>query len=126
MTIAEILKGTDDKKLTAVPTPEWPELDGQLFARKVSAAQKIGFWDASRKNKASSGAAFVAMMVTMGATDKDGIRAFGDDDFLWLQEKDGEAIGRLAEAIDSLNVLSSYQQGNLEKNSESPENSEST
>ena len=116
-TLSEILQKLDDRKITAVPTSEWPELDGQLFARKMSAQQRGTFFAAMRENKATEGTVFVAFVVAAGTVDKDGNRVFTDEDFSWIVEKDADAQQRLFAAIDSLNFLSANSQETLVKNS---------
>ena len=123
MTIAEILQGLDDRRLAAVPTPEWPELDGQLFARKFCGRQRAEYYAAMRKFQASEGPQFVALVVACGTVDAQGAAAFAAEDYAWIVEKDPDALGRLFAAIDERNLLSSAAQGELIKNCEPPGNS---
>ena len=95
MTIAEILQGLDDRRLAAVPTPEWPELDGQLFARKFCGRQRAEYYAAMRKFQASEGPQFVALVVACGTVDAQGTAAFAAEDYAWIVEKDPDALGRL-------------------------------
>jgi hypothetical protein len=118
--LREIIKGTDDKKLAAVATPEWPEADGQLFARKASMPQRALFFGEVRERKIPDGADFVAFVVACLTCNADGQAVFQPDDYLWLRDKDADAIGRLFAAIDEKNLLSVSSQKELEKNSEAP------
>ena len=124
--LSDILRGINDRRLTPVATPEWPELDGKIHAVKFSAAEKIAFWDASRTRKITGGAPFLALMVACGAADADGGLIFTPDDYEWIAGKDAVAVGRIAEAVDSLNILSDAAAGSLEKNSERPATSAGT
>ena len=63
---------------------------------------------------------FVALVVACGTVDAAGQRVFSDEHYAWLRERDGAAVGRLFEAIDAQNLISSTAQGGLAKNSETP------
>ena len=65
----------------AVPTPELPQWDGQIYVRRVSARALSTHWkDAEDDDSLDERAAFVALV----ACDKDGSRIFQDEDVLWL------------------------------------------
>jgi hypothetical protein len=118
--LADLLKDFDDRDLTAVATPEWPPLDGKLFARRLSAEQRLLLSAAVSDKKATDGSAFVISVVIAGTVNDAGECVFSDPDREWLGKKSAEAIGRLFAAIDELNCLSSYQRGIVEKNSDPP------
>jgi hypothetical protein len=123
MDLAEILEGLDDRQLVAVPTPEWPELDGRLFARKFCGLLRARYYAAMRQYGATSGADFVALVVACGTVDGDGRPVFEPEQYLWIRGKDADAQDRLAAEIDRLNVLSCKAQEELSKNSAAPGNS---
>jgi len=65
----------------AVPTPELPELDGQIFATRVSPRAMSKCWqDSAEEKQIDERARFVVLV----ACDKDGSRIFEDRDVLWL------------------------------------------
>ena len=65
----------------AVPTPELPQWDGQIFVTRVCARALASHWkDADEDDALDERAAFVALV----ASDKDGSRIFQDEDILWL------------------------------------------
>jgi hypothetical protein len=65
----------------AVPTPELPQWDGQIFVRRVCARALASHWKDAEEDEANDErAAFVSLV----ASDKDGSRIFQDEDVLWL------------------------------------------
>jgi hypothetical protein len=65
----------------AVPTPELPAWDGQIFVTRVSPRALAEHWkDADEDDYGDERAAFVVLV----ASDKDGSRIFQDEDVLWL------------------------------------------
>lgn len=65
----------------AVPTPELPQWDGQIFVTRVCARALASHWkDAEEEEAFDERAAFVALV----ASDDKGSRIFQDEDVLWL------------------------------------------
>ena len=120
--LSDLLKATDDRRLEPVPTPEWPELDGKLFAPKLNgpdrAALTMLLGEKSAGKEPLSGPPFAAAVVANATVDTEGHRVFVDGDAEWLVVKDRDALGRLFAAIDALNFLSASSQEGLAKNSE--------
>lgn len=65
----------------AVPTPELPELDGQIHVTRVSPRAMSKCWqDSADENQIDERARFVVLV----AADSAGSRIFQDNDVLWL------------------------------------------
>jgi hypothetical protein len=65
----------------AVPTPELPQWDGQIFVTRVCARALASHWKEAEEDGAlDERAAFVALV----AADEKGSRIFQDEDVLWL------------------------------------------
>lgn len=65
----------------AVPTPELPQWDGQIFVTRVSPRALATHWkDTEEEDALDERAAFVVLVTS----DKDGSRIFQDEDVLWL------------------------------------------
>ena len=65
----------------AVPTPELPQWDGQIYVTRVCARALASHWKEAEEDDAlDERAAFVSLV----ASDKDGSRIFQDEDVLWL------------------------------------------
>jgi hypothetical protein len=133
--LAKIL-GRENKAPVPVPTPEWPELDGQLSIRRLSPQERAEFFTAAAAQKATKNPAFRCFMATHCAILPDGTRAFDDGEWQQLLNDpgSGSALDRLAEHADELNVLSEWDKEEIKKkytttpssdaNSASPETKE--
>jgi hypothetical protein len=66
--------------LLAVPTPELPQWDGQIFVGRICPRDVADCWDAEEDDKNDERAIFVQKI----ACDKDGSRIFQVEDVLWL------------------------------------------
>ena len=95
MSILQKILGRSNKAPVPVPTPEWPELDGQLSIRKLSPSERVEFYDAANTRKATKNAAFRVFLAVHCAVLPDGSRAFDDGE--WTQLVDdagsGSALG---------------------------------
>ncbi len=100
-----------------VPTPEWPELDGQVHVRTLDAVGRIEFFDAAYEQKATQGAAFYALVAAYCAVTAEGVRMFQDGDWSALvgDAGSGSAIDRIYRAADALNFLSAQSREILKK-----------
>ena len=58
MSILQKILGRSNKAPVPVPTPEWPELDGQLAIRRLSPAERVEFYEAAETAKATKNPAF--------------------------------------------------------------------
>jgi hypothetical protein len=120
MSFLDKITGKSDFASKAVPTPEWPAVDGEIFVRKLSAIQRAEFY-VSAARLTLSGAAFQSFVVAFCAMDCAGDRCFADADWDKLQHEPCTVIERIADAADDLNILSDRARGALKKNSESAE-----
>jgi hypothetical protein len=67
--------------IRAVPTPELPQWDGQIFVTRASSRALATFWkDAEEDGQIDERAGFVVQV----AVDRDGSRIFQDEDVPWL------------------------------------------
>lgn len=124
MNLRELIQSTDDRQLTPVATPEWPEADGKLYARKLSCARKVEVMGQLADSKeCDSGAAFFAFIVALCVCDSEGAAVFEPDDWKWIKDRDSAVVERLFTACDQLNRFSKASQQELEKNCEAPADS---
>jgi hypothetical protein len=115
MDFLKLIQGTADCKPLLVPTPEWPQADGKIFVRRLTAAERVQFHTEAAKQKATRGADFQAFIVAYCACNADGKRGFEDHEWQALLEEPGTAIERLSDAADELNVLSAAAQEEIKK-----------
>lgn len=119
--LSDILRGIDDRKMVAVPTPEWPELDGKLFAKRLSPSERVAYWEASKT--LPKDIPLTVAVAVLGTVDADGVRAFDNDDAAWIAtDKAATPIERLCDKIDELNTITRFAESELEKNCETPRN----
>ena len=123
--LSELLKGYNDRVSVPVKTPEWPPLDGKLFAVKLDPVEKQELRNVVSEEKIAGGLQFVATVVVRCIKDETGERVFADDEREWLQHKHEDAINRLFNECDRLNILTDERQQELVKNSEAPDVSKS-
>jgi hypothetical protein len=120
MSILEQILGRPNKGPVPVPTPEWPELDGQLFVRRLSPAERVAFDAATAREKATSGAAFITFVAFYCLVTADGKPAC-DEGGQWQALMDdpgsGGTIDRIFEIADEVNTLSSAARERLKKKS---------
>jgi len=94
----------------AVPTPDLPQWDGQIYVRRVSTGVINNYFRASAKDlEADSRATLVALL----ACDAAGNRIFNDDDILWLSQS-----ATLGPTIERLYSAGCYHNGLTEENRE--------
>ena len=117
MSILNKILGRTNKAPVPVPTPEWPELDGQLFIRRLSPAERVEFHEAADTQKATKNPAFRVFLAIHCAVLPDGSRAFADGDWQALVSDvgSGSALDRLAEAADLTNTITQWAQDELKK-----------
>jgi hypothetical protein len=104
--------------VTQVPTPEWPELDGKVYVRTMSAKARDK-WEADiiadpdKRNYAN----LRAKLVVSCACDVDGVLIFEEADANRLGDEPAPVIDRLWEAGRKLSGISDEDQEELAKNS---------
>ncbi len=80
----------------AVPTPEWPAVDGRVFVRAISAAERDAYEMSLRDDEGESNLDNVrARLVTMAACDGEGKRLFGDADAASVGKQPAAVVYRL-------------------------------
>jgi hypothetical protein len=79
----EIKSFVKDQKaaVLAVPTPELPQWDGQIYVTRVCARALASHWKESDEDESLDERASFVVLV---ASDKEGSRIFQDEDILWL------------------------------------------
>lgn len=112
--LSDILKGIDDRSLQAIPTPEWTELDGQLFAKRFSAAERAEFFE--KWSKVPKTTLNIVAIACFGTVDSEGNPAFDAEDLDLLATKAAAPLERLTAKIDALNILTRAAEEGLEKN----------
>ncbi len=112
MTLRDQIMQADDLPRKAVPTPEWPGTDGEVFAQCLSGKQRDQ-WEVFMTNQSEADPEgeederrykanttnIRATMVVMGACDKDGDDIFSQSDVVQLGLKSGAVLDRLYDAI---------------------------
>lgn len=117
MSVLDKILGRGNKAPVPVATPEWPELDGQLFIRRLSPAERVEFYALAAAQSANQGAAFQTFRAVYCTVHSDGSRAFDDGDWqaLAADPGSGSAVDRLADEADQVNVLSDWARDELKK-----------
>lgn len=119
MALRDQIMQADDLPTKAVPTPEWPGTDGEVFARCLSGNERDQWevfmtnaseadpegGDDERRYKANT-SNIRATMVAMGACDKDGDDIFSQADVVRLGLKSGAVLDRLYDAIREVSGMS--------------------
>jgi len=114
--ILDQILGRSNKGPTPVPTPEWPELNGQLAVRRLTPAERIAFYSLVAEQKPAPGLEFL-WLAAVYCTVINGARAFSNEDWRALAADvgSGAAIERLAEAADEANCLSDVARESIKK-----------
>jgi hypothetical protein len=128
MSVLQKILGRQNKAPIPVPTPEWPELDGQILIRKLTPQQRAEFYSVANKQEATGGAAFVVFVATWCAVTADGQPAFDETDWkeLLSDPGSGSALERLSDQADEINLLSMSAREALKKKYETTPPSAST
>ncbi len=145
--ISEQILKTDDLPREMVSTPEWPEVDGQIYARRLS-GDELDIWeifmahqidpktiddDETRFMKLGT-KQLRAQFVILGACDEDGDTIFDQSHLTWLGMKSAAPLERIRDVIRRLSGMDSVKkkdgdddEDETEKNSpEAPGNDSST
>jgi hypothetical protein len=119
MTLQESIRNSPRRGNIPVPTPEWPEADGKLFAKQCTMAELGGCYDEIREDKRLSKSPFTVAIVAQLTIDAENNQVFTPDAAEWLhKEAPSGPVRRLFAAIDELNCLSETAREGIRKNSE--------
>jgi hypothetical protein len=108
MSLRSKILEVDDLKREPFPCPEWPEADGQLFVRGLTAEESVKL-----NEHTDDLMPWVASCVVL---DEDGERVFEDGDVADLATKSPAVLNRITSATYRLSKLTDDTQGELEKN----------
>ena len=121
MGIRDSILSADDLPRTAVATPEWPEVNGSLFIRTMTRAERDEYETLVYSKQNGNGKprdlkGMKSLLVMLTCVDASGTRIFGDDDRAALEEKSACALNRLAAAALSQSGFTISDIEELEKN----------
>jgi len=140
MTIREEIFKAEDLPRELVPTPEWPAVDGQVYARGLSGDERDK-WEVflahniDRKAMAEDEGIALAkigtmhirsMIVALGACDAEGDPIFQDADLVQLGGKSAAALARIRDAIYRLSGMSDDKEETAKNLPEAPGSDSST
>ena len=94
MSILNQILSRTTARLIPVPTPEWPDVDGQLAVRRLTPVERTAFYSLAAAENPEAGCQFQALMACYCT---------------------GPAIERLADAADEANVLSDGARESIKK-----------
>jgi hypothetical protein len=100
--LKQIILGSRDLPKEAVPTPEWAEADGELFARTMTARERVALQLSMQGGRIEN---YWAKLAAAGTCDSEGKRVFEDADADALGELDCRPIERLGKAVERLNGI---------------------
>ena len=126
MNFRALIEKQETQERQPVATPEWPELDGKLFVRVLSAEERVRFADQATDNEGRPTPRYTAALVAMAACDDDGRAGFTENDIAWLAGRNGNAVKRIYDAAARLNEMDKSSREDLEKNSDAAPTSGST
>lgn len=98
----DVIFGYDFPAPVPVPTPEWPELDGKVFVRTITALERDAYEDGYSRGGSMANAR--ARLVVMAACDKDGEPVFMDEDVDRVGMQPASVISRLWYKARTLSV----------------------
>lgn len=101
-----------------VPTPEWEPIDGKLFVRVLTAAERVEFSDKATDDEGKAKPCYMAMLAVYATCDAEGKQAFGLADVDWMQRQNGNVVKRLYDAAAELNEMTAKAKEATEKNSD--------
>lgn len=93
-------------KIKAVPTPEWPEVDGHIYVRSFNIAQRDAYLNAVKDNGAGRDPDAPLKLAAIATCDEGGESLFTVDDLEWLRTKDAAALERIYLAAGEVNGFS--------------------
>ena len=117
MNLRDRVLAEDDSKRVAVPTPEWPTVDGELYVQRVSAKAMEAYWESlpDEDQDDDESQSMRVGLVTLATCDAEGTPVFTLEDVDALGDKTNPPVQRLFMEAKDLNELG----GDLVKNSES-------
>lgn len=124
MELRAAILAAQDAKTILIPTPEWPEVDGQLYVRTITSRERDQLTIAIRNKKTGEVELtdnLTARNCSMFISDADGNRVFSEADISALQEKCSSALERIDKAGRDLNGIGVDAEEELAKNSEPTE-----
>ncbi len=101
-----------DVSPVSVATPEWPDVDGKLFVRTLSAKEVDTYFSSADKDEAN----FRAKLVCIGVVDESGNPILGEADAAALSELEFSVVERLYWAIRSANGMTNENRQAVAKN----------
>lgn len=113
-TLKHKILGADDLPLTAVSTPEWPETDGKLYLRPLTAAQRVAFGISLDEGKQAQN--YWARLVVLCLCDGEGHRVFADADAEALGAKSSLIMQRLARLARRMSGMGEEAEDDAKKN----------
>lgn len=109
--------GTEDLPRVPVATPEWPAVDGHLYVRMLSAAERVAF-GLSLGDDPPKLENHWARFAVLCLCDEQGQRVFADADAEALGKKSAAVLLRIKEAAETLNLTGREAAEDVRKNSE--------
>ena len=126
MNFRALIEKQETQAREPVATPEWPDLDGQLFVRVLSAEERVKFADLATDNEGNPTPRYTAALVAIAACDDSGRPGFSESDIVWLAGRNGNAVKRVYDAAARLNCMDNKAREDVEKNSAAAPTSGST
>ena len=117
--IRELLLSQPDLKSLPVATPEWPELDGQIYVRSLTAAERSHFemsMDFDPHGNPRKTDNIQTRLAVLAMVTAEGDRIFEEDDVNALARKSASALQKVFTAAAELNGLSDESTKALAKN----------
>jgi hypothetical protein len=117
MDLLQLIEDDDRLPAVAVPTPEWPQVDGKLFVSVLTAEERGRFADMATDDAGKpQPTVYEAALVAFAARDAEGNRCFGESKIKWLASRNGLVVRRLYNAAARLNGMTPEAREELEKN----------
>lgn len=119
MTTGQDILAMDDRRMESVTVPEWD--DARVFVRVMGATERAKYEASLMKLKdAPKDETLLRIkttLVLLCSCNESGVRLFNDNQYDQLAEKNGNAIDRIYEVVDRLNLVThkavSDEAGNL-------------
>jgi hypothetical protein len=119
LSLANLIASEDDLAPEPVATPEWRNVDGRLYVRRLTTPEWLTLLDAlDGPAKAADEKALLVQTAIACTCDSAGKRVFRPDHATMLAtQKSATALKRIFEQADRLNFLSAKTAAELSKNS---------
>jgi hypothetical protein len=100
MSLRDLILGIKDSRIEAVPTPEWPTVDGSIFVRPLTAAERSHLlYGLTNDERAAN---WYGRLACKTLCDADGNRLFTDADADELGKHNGALLARICEVAERL------------------------